>query len=104
MTKNLINLHLINTVGDFCETDSSTCSALTQFLITNYKWIKSQIEKNANYNPYWHQVDLVFHQFSGLFHGYYYGTDRSITNIDVLSSMIKDIKPYLKLMYKIFFF
>lgn len=97
LTKDLINLHLINTVGDFCEEQSKTCSDLVYFLTSNYKWIINQISENKN-DPYWHQVDLVFHQFSGLFHGYY-GSDKNHIQINnVLHSMVKDIKPYLKLL------
>ena len=96
LTKDLINLHLVNTVGDFCETDSPTCSELIQFLTTNWKWIKSQITSNKA-DPYWHQVDLVFHQFFGLYSGYYQ-TDQTFENRNLFDEMITDIKPYLKLM------
>lgn len=56
LSKDLINLHLINTVGDFCEETSETCSDLSNFLIANYRWIQSQIAANKD-DPYWHQVN-----------------------------------------------
>ena len=100
LTKDLINLHLVNTVGDFCEADSTTCSELIQFLTTNWKWIKSEIVANKN-DPYWHQVSLVFHQFYGLYSGFYQTNQDYATNENLFDMMITDVKPYLNKEIKI---
>ncbi len=62
----------------------------------NWKWIKSQIAANQN-DPYWHQVSLVFHQFFGLYNGFYQ-TNQVVTNENLFDIMITDINPYLKMM------
>ena len=53
--KDLISLHLLNTVGDFCQDESPECSKLISFLTHNFKWIHEKIEKHPD-DPYWHQV------------------------------------------------
>ena len=47
---------MINTVGDFCVNDKTdTCSKLTNFLISNFKFINDSIQQNPE-DPYWQQV------------------------------------------------
>jgi hypothetical protein len=67
--KDLISLHLRNTVGDFCQDGSKTCDDLFTFLKTNFQWIKTQVTSNQ-LDPYWHQVKLSLLQFHGLMNGY----------------------------------
>ena len=51
----MISLHLLNTVGDFCEQESDTCDNLKIFLTQNFLWMNDQMYQN-NGDPYWHQV------------------------------------------------
>lgn len=98
LTQNLISLHLINTVGDFCsEDDHQSCSKLIDFLTKNFEWINEQIEQNPN-DPYWHHVNLVFAQFYGLYHGFYNITIDLKQIQNFFKDIISDIKPYLKLL------
>lgn len=54
-TRDLIHLHMLNNVGDFCEQNSTTCSKLIEFLEKNFKWIRNQVEEHPE-DPYWHHV------------------------------------------------
>ena len=98
VTRELISLHLINTVGDFCADESAQCQKLIRFLTSNFNWMKSMIEKHPE-DPYWHHVDLLFWQFKGLYFGYNNITPELYeTRRNILSTMAKDIKPYLNLL------
>lgn len=55
LTKDLISLHILNTLDDFCDDMSSTCQKVLQFLQDNFNWMNSQIEDHPD-DPYWHQV------------------------------------------------
>ncbi|CAF0754477.1 unnamed protein product [Brachionus calyciflorus] len=95
LTKDFITLHLMNTVGDFCsDTTTSVCSRLIEFLTNNFEWLNEQILKSPD-DPYWHQVNLVFAQFYGLYHGYYNVTYDLKHGVNVFDSMVRDIRPYL---------
>lgn len=94
-TRDLINLHLVNMVGDFCDQPSTSCSSLVEFLQTNFRWLNSQIAQHKD-DPYWHHVNLVFHQFYGLYHGYY-NLNYTLSE-NLLEVMSGDVKPYLKLL------
>ena len=54
-TRDLISLHLQNTIGNFCDDSSTTCSKLIDFLQTNFKWLYKQINQHTD-DPYWHHV------------------------------------------------
>lgn len=88
VTKDLISLHLRNTVGDFCQDGSETCQHLFEFLKTNFKWIKEQITGNQ-LDPYWHQVKLSLLQFHGLLNGYI-GKEYFSEDFDVLDMVFED--------------
>lgn len=91
-------MHLINTVGDFCEDPTvAPCNKLIDFLTENFKWIRQEITEHPD-DPYWHQVNLVFAQFYGLYHGYYNLTATSVQKRSVFDLMIDDMKPYMKLL------
>lgn len=96
LTRDLISLHLLNTVGDFCKDSSESCIKLIEFLKSNFKWLKKKIKENKK-DPYWHQVKLALSQFHGLYNGYN-GNDQFIYTTDILDLMITDIKPYLNLL------
>jgi len=93
----LISLHIINNVGDFCNQPSELCTKLIDFLQKNFLWLKNQIESNPD-DPYWQQVYLVLIQFHGLYNGYKGDDQFPIDKQDILTRMIKNIKPYLVLM------
>ena len=103
LTHDLISLQLINTVGDFCEKESTSCRQLEEFLVDNFKWAHKQLQ-SKRFDPYWHHVSLVYQQFWGLYHGYYNLTaekktiERSLVDVNVLEEMIHDIRPFIKLM------
>jgi len=88
---------LLNTVGDFCQEPSESCTKLIAFIQKNLAWIKNQIETNEN-DPYWHQTYLVLVQFHGLYNGYTGNEQFPLDKQDILTLMINDIKPYLNLM------
>lgn len=54
-TRALIDLHLLNNVGDFCDKPSAVCDKLINFLEQNFEWISSQIKAHSE-DPYWHHV------------------------------------------------
>lgn len=91
----LISLHLLNTVGDFCKQKSGSCSKLIEFIQKNLKWLKYKIENNHD-DPYWYHVHLTFCQFHGLYNGFignkFYGKE------NILDLMLNNIEPYLTLM------
>ena len=51
----MISLHLINTVGDFCQQEDQVCQKLIDFLTNNFEWISTQIKLHPE-DPYWHHV------------------------------------------------
>ncbi len=58
LIKDLIDLHLINTVGDFCSNetdDKDICGKLKAFLVANFNWMLQEIKANKD-DPYWQQV------------------------------------------------
>lgn len=97
ITRDMISLHLINTVGDFCDESSAQCESLITFLQANFKWIQSKIKAHEE-DPYWFHVNLILHQFYGLYNGYYNKTVNTIERQDMLQTMIRDVRPYLKLL------
>lgn len=96
LTKDLISLHLLNTVGDFCKDSSKSCEKLIAFLKANFKWLMKQIKENEQ-DPYWHQVKLSLIQFHGLYNGYN-GIEQFIGTTDILELMHNDIEPYMNLL------
>jgi hypothetical protein len=60
LTRELISLHLINTVGDFCaDTSKKPCSDLVNFLNKNFVWMSEQVKSFPN-DPYWYHVNCPF--------------------------------------------
>ena len=57
LTRELISMHLTNTYEGYCKTPlSAFCQDLQKYLDDNSKWVKEQIEANAE-DPYWQQVN-----------------------------------------------
>jgi hypothetical protein len=97
VTRGLIDLHLRNMVGDFCEKPSDTCTKLVDFIHKNLKWAYAQIEQHPD-DPYWHHVNLVYHQFMGLYHGYYGLKRVESGKMNPIESILADSQSYLKLL------
>lgn len=72
LTKDLIYMHWMNTVDGYCNNETAYCARLTQYLKTNMAWMKQQIIKNGQKDPYWHQISLMLIQLNGLEAGYLY--------------------------------
>lgn len=63
LTKDLISLHILNTIDGFCnDTSDSNCKKLFQFLEENFNWMNDQINNHPD-DPYWHQVSILKHSF-----------------------------------------
>ncbi|CAD6197383.1 unnamed protein product [Caenorhabditis auriculariae] len=69
VTRDLIDLHIVNTVDDFCDGAKHFCDELGEFLIENLKWMTDQVQQNPEHG-YWQQVNLTLNQLFGLIHGY----------------------------------
>ncbi|CAB3402380.1 unnamed protein product [Caenorhabditis bovis] len=69
VTRELIDLHVINTVNGYCDGAKHYCEELGEFLIENLKWMSQEIKENPE-DEYWQQVNLTLNQLYGLIHGY----------------------------------
>ncbi|KJH46950.1 hypothetical protein DICVIV_06972 [Dictyocaulus viviparus] len=58
-TRDLIRLHLSNTVEGYCNGAEQFCEDLTKYLIENYRWMQQNIASYPD-NHYWIQVQHVF--------------------------------------------
>ncbi|KAL5017012.1 hypothetical protein ScPMuIL_006601 [Solemya velum] len=71
ITKELIALHWINTAQGYCpEPLTPYCQRLKNFLEKNLDWVNKKIEIYGANDTFWHQVDLVLVQISGITDGY----------------------------------
>ncbi|CAI4229686.1 unnamed protein product [Auanema sp. JU1783] len=69
ISKDLIDLHIQNTVDGYCDGAEEYCENLNNFLLENVQWMLEQI-KNYPDDEYWQQVSLTLHQVFGLVDGY----------------------------------
>ncbi|PVD31543.1 hypothetical protein C0Q70_06956 [Pomacea canaliculata] len=78
LTRELISLHFLNTIGSFCQNrTTSSCQKLETFLKQNLDWITDNVNANPD-DSYWYQVRLFYEQIRGLQDGYQ-GTPAQIT-------------------------
>lgn len=71
LTREKINQHWRNTIGDFCQSKSSksrSCKRLQDFLQTNLDWMVMMADKNQD-NVIWREVKYVLLQLQGLIDG-----------------------------------
>ncbi|KAJ1374921.1 hypothetical protein KIN20_038126 [Parelaphostrongylus tenuis] len=68
-TRDLIRLHLSNTVDGFCDGAEQFCEELNGFLLQNYLWMQQNIASYPN-NRYWIQVNMTLNQLLGMIDGY----------------------------------
>ncbi|KAH9502295.1 putative phospholipase B-like 2 [Bulinus truncatus] len=89
ITRSLIGMHWINTVGDFCpEPLSNHCYQLKKFLESNLNWMKEQINAHSSQDSYWYHINLYLLQATGLQDGYSNYPGVLNTDIDVLGLYI----------------
>uniref|UniRef100_A0A8R1HU97 Phospholipase B-like n=1 Tax=Caenorhabditis japonica TaxID=281687 RepID=A0A8R1HU97_CAEJA len=68
-TRDLIDLHIVNTVNGYCDGAKHFCDELGEFMVDNLKWMEKEIKENPE-DEYWQQVNLTVNQLFGLIHGY----------------------------------
>jgi len=67
-------MHWRNNIEHYCDSDQQYCQRLYSFIETNLNFTKSQVDKNRESDPYWHQIGLSLEQLTGLEDGYKYMT------------------------------
>ncbi|VDP34997.1 unnamed protein product, partial [Heligmosomoides polygyrus] len=68
-TRELIRLHLLNTVDGFCNGAEQFCEDLNDYLMTNYLWMLDNIASYPD-DQYWQQVNMTLNQLLGMIDGY----------------------------------
>uniref|UniRef100_A0A0K0CWA5 Phospholipase B-like n=1 Tax=Angiostrongylus cantonensis TaxID=6313 RepID=A0A0K0CWA5_ANGCA len=68
-TRELIRLHLSNTVDGFCDGAKQFCEDLNDYLMQNYLWMQQNIASYPS-NRYWIQVNMTLNQLLGMIDGY----------------------------------
>uniref|UniRef100_A0A0M3IVM4 Phospholipase B-like n=1 Tax=Ascaris lumbricoides TaxID=6252 RepID=A0A0M3IVM4_ASCLU len=69
VSRELIRMHLQNTVFDYCKGAQEYCERLATFLLKNFLWMKAKITANPD-DAYWKQVNFTLNQLEGLVAGY----------------------------------
>jgi hypothetical protein len=70
LTKDVLALHLENTINDYCIGYKGYCKKLGGYLKQKMGWIQEQIENAPKEDVYWQAVKRIFLQLTGLWHGY----------------------------------
>eukprot|EP00795_Rhopilema_esculentum_P015337 gene15337-6558_t len=71
ITSELIYMHYMNTLADYCTNEKDFCTKLSKFVSDNKEWINNKIkDSQSTEKSYWHQVDLIYTQIQGLQEGY----------------------------------
>ncbi|KAF1762618.1 hypothetical protein GCK72_010880 [Caenorhabditis remanei] len=68
-TRDLIDMHIMNTVTGYCDGAKHFCDELAEFIEDNLKWMETEIKEHPE-DEYWQQVNLTVNQLFGLIHGY----------------------------------
>ncbi|VDL84219.1 unnamed protein product [Nippostrongylus brasiliensis] len=68
-TRDLIRLHLSNTVDGFCDGAAHFCEDLNEYLLSNYLWMMDNIASYPE-DRYWLQVNMTLNQLMGMIDGY----------------------------------
>ncbi|RWS17237.1 putative phospholipase B-like 2 [Dinothrombium tinctorium] len=66
LTRELIEMHWQNTIGNYCHNQQDYCYKLDKFLKRNFKFISKKVDEQRTRSAYWHQVGLVLEQLAGL--------------------------------------
>ncbi|KAK3587635.1 hypothetical protein CHS0354_032843 [Potamilus streckersoni] len=104
LTREEITQHWMNTRDGYCpEPYNPYCQRLHAFLQENLDWMKKMIKDNAGTDPYWHMVEMLLYQVSGITDGYFnVSFGKSGINLDPfglfmlqIDGDLKDLEPAL---------
>lgn len=70
LTKDVLAMHLENTINDYCNGYKGYCKRLNGYLKQKMGWIKGKIEAADKDDAYWQAVKRIFLQITGLWHGF----------------------------------
>jgi len=87
LTRDLIYYTWKNLIEHYCDDKPVVCKYVNKFISQNLAWMEKNIQANKDNVPYWHQVNLLKQQFSGLTSGFRLaanGTGMVITDLDFL--------------------
>ncbi|EYC35169.1 hypothetical protein Y032_1127g3650 [Ancylostoma ceylanicum] len=83
-TRELIQLHLSNTVDGFCKGAEKFCEDLNQYLLDNFLWMEEKIAKHP-FDDYWIQVNMTINQLLGMIDGYEGALGRRLALQEIVS-------------------
>ncbi|ESO82430.1 hypothetical protein LOTGIDRAFT_223334 [Lottia gigantea] len=93
LTKDLIEMHWLNTQSTYCtQPYSDYCTKLHWFLTENLEWIKDMINDATLQDTYWYQVKLHYEQISGLLAGYHNKPGDIGINIEIFGHYLMQIQ------------
>jgi len=78
----------VNTMEGICKDKQETCDRIGNYTAINGRWIKENIAKFGDSDPYWYQVKLYTKQLEGLARGYagaLTDTKKQLSYIDILA-------------------
>ena len=62
ITSELIYMHYMNTLADYCTNEKDYCTKLSKFVSDNKEWINNKIkDSQSTEKSYWHQVMKFFY-------------------------------------------
>ncbi|PAV76407.1 hypothetical protein WR25_17721 [Diploscapter pachys] len=91
-TRDLIALHIRNTLSNHCDGIMKYCQTLRQFIRDNVKWMIQQIMQNKE-DQYWNQIALTLFQFKGIQDAYYHRKPRLKFELDL--DVLSDSEEYV---------
>ncbi|CAJ0580594.1 unnamed protein product, partial [Mesorhabditis spiculigera] len=68
-TRDIIRMHIHNTVDGYCDGAEEYCQKLNRFLVENLLWMRNQVEENPE-DEYWQQINVTLNQLNGIIDGY----------------------------------
>ncbi|RCN25981.1 lysophospholipase, partial [Ancylostoma caninum] len=83
-TRELIRLHLSNTVDGFCKGAEKFCEDLNKYLLDNFLWMEEKIAKHP-FDHYWIQVNMTINQLLGMIDGYEGALGRRLALHEIVS-------------------
>ncbi|RCN27407.1 lysophospholipase, partial [Ancylostoma caninum] len=83
-TRELIRLHLSNTVDGFCKGAEKFCEDLNKYLLDNFLWMEEKIAKHP-FDHYWVQVNMTINQLLGMIDGYEGALGRRLALKEIVS-------------------
>ncbi|KAK6027388.1 lysophospholipase, partial [Ostertagia ostertagi] len=83
-TRELIRLHVANTVDGFCDGAEQFCDDLNEYLMDNYLWMQENIASYPD-DHYWNQVNVTLNQLLGMIDGYEGKLGRTLSAEEVVA-------------------